>query len=306
MTPSTSNSNALFRTLTALLWLGLPVMAFMFASVWQQLPARMATHFDLANQPNGWMSREQALVVMLGLATAVLITFTWVASRVTEPDLVAWGLVALFYIIVGTLIWAEQSMIDYNLYAKPVQVGPVLLTGIVSGLLLVILSLSTRRGAQLTAGRVYATETHASAFWALITGLPLILIIGVIAKTPVPALKLALGLAALIGLWAAAMAAFGFQYIFSSSGVEIRTLGFRLRSIGASDIRAYSEDRWGFWGGRGIRGVGNRRAYVWCDRGVRIQTTAGEVFLGHNRPERIMRDLDRVMSNHEGHEVTRR
>ena len=44
--------------------------------------------------------------------------------------------------------------------------------------------------------------------------------------------------------------------------------------------------------GYGIRGLGERRAYVWGNRGVRIKTSDGEVFLGHSNPDRIVHDLD--------------
>lgn len=302
MTQSPSNSRTLFGTFAALQWLALPGMVLMFGSVWQKLPERMATHFDLANQPNGWMSREEALVVILGVSTAVLIIATWIASRIQEPDATAWGLVALFYTIQGTLIYAAQSVIDFNLYAKPVHAGPVLLVGIVSAMLLVVLSLSTRRGEHLPDGRVFATETHGSPLWALVLGAPLLIFIPVVATVPASGLRVALGLAALIGIWAASLAAFGFHYVFSSSGVDIRTLGFRLRSIAATDIRNYAEGQWPFWYGRGIRGLGNRRAYVWCNRGVRIQTSTGEVFLGHSEPQRIIRDLDKVVQSRKASE----
>jgi hypothetical protein len=89
----------------------------------------------------------------------------------------------------------------------------------------------------------------------------------------------------------------GFQYFFTSAGVEIRTLGFRLRSIPREQIRQYAVESWNPLRGYGIRGIGNRRAYVWCNHGVRIQTTDGEVFLGHNDPERIVRDLDAITLN---------
>lgn len=302
MTQAPPNSRTLFGLFSALQWLALPILVLNFGTVWQKLPDRMATHFDLAGQPNGWMTREEAVVVMLGISTAVLILATWIASRVKDPDATAWGLIALFCIVQGTLIYAAQSLIDFNLSGKPVHPGPVLLVGIIAAVLLIVLSLSTRRGEHLPIGRVYATETHASAVWALVCGAPLLIFIPVVATAPVAALKVALGLAALIGIWAASMAAFGFQYTFSSTGVDIRTLGFRLRSIAASDIRSYAEDNWPIWGGRGIRSLGNRRAYVWGNRGVRIQTNTGEIFLGHSEPNRLMRDLDRVVQSRKASE----
>lgn len=302
MTQAPSNSRTLFGLFSALQWLALPILVLNFGAVWQKLPARMATHFDLAGQPNGWMPREEAVIVMLGISAAVLIIATWIASRVKEADATAWGLVALFYIIQGTLIYAAQSMINFNLHATPVHPGPVMLVGIVSAVLLIVFSLSTRRGEHLPAGRVYATETHGSILWAAMCGAPLLILIPVVAIASVAALKVALGLAALIGVWAASMAAFGFQYTFSSSGVDVRTLGFRLRSIAAADIRSYAEGDWPFWNGRGIRGLGNRRAYVWGNRGVRIQTNTGEIFLGHSEPNRLMRDLDRVVQSRKASE----
>ena len=38
------------------------------------------------------------------------------------------------------------------------------------------------------------------------------------------------------------------------------------------------------------------RAYTWGNHVVRIQTSGGEVFLGHNNPERIVHDLDELKS----------
>jgi hypothetical protein len=46
--------------------------------------------------------------------------------------------------------------------------------------------------------------------------------------------------------------------------------------------------------GYGIRGIGNTRAYVWGNKVVHISTQNGEVFLGHNDPARLVRDLDQM------------
>ena len=71
-------------------------------------------------------------------------------------------------------------------------------------------------------------------------------------------------------------------------------LGFRLRSIPKQSILSYSIEPWSLIRGYGIRGIGNRRAYVWCNQVVHIKTTNGDIFLGHNDPARIVRDLDMV------------
>jgi len=143
-------------------------------------------------------------------------------------------------------------------------------------------------------GNVLAEETHAGRAWSLIILLALI--------GPILGIRLASSHAVLwplipvgvIGLGAFAMAWGGFQYRFLPQGVEIRLLGFRLRSIPKQSIVSYSIEPWAFIRGYGIRGLGSTRAYVWCNKVVHIRTSNGEIFLGHGDPERIVRDLDLV------------
>ncbi len=71
-------------------------------------------------------------------------------------------------------------------------------------------------------------------------------------------------------------------------------LGFSLRTIPKDQIVSYSIEPWSLLRGYGIRGIGRTRAYVWCNRVVHIRTQGGEIYLGHNDPERIVRDLDLV------------
>jgi Protein of unknown function (DUF1648) len=303
---NTANENSLFyfRAATVLVWAALPANALLYALAWRQLPSRMATHFDLASGPNGWMSREGSLAFSLLVATFLAVIASSVLSRVSKPDAAAWGLVFLFYGVQGTLLWAENATIEYNLYGRPIiNVLPVLAVGTAAAVLVVVLALGTRRGAELPAKTVLADETHASLAFAVILGLPTVAFALLITKIPLPGLKVVLGLGMLLMLLGAAMAASGFHYSFSPAGVEIRTLGFRLRSIPAYAIKSYAIDGWKGLGGYGIRGIGRRRAYVWGNRGVRIQTSEGEVFLGHDDPQTIMRDLE-LITNRRGREVS--
>ena len=129
---------------------------------------------------------------------------------------------------------------------------------------------------------------------ALVLVLPFIADVYGISVMPVMAVKLTLGVIAVTLLASAAFAWTGFHYLFSPSGVEIRTLGFRLQSIPANQIQHYAAASWSIAGGYGIRGIGNTRAYVWGNKGVRIKTANGEVFLGHSDPVRIVHDLDAI------------
>jgi hypothetical protein len=149
----------------------------------------------------------------------------------------------------------------------------------------------------------FAEEQHGSVMWAMVMIVPACGMLLFVGNVPLAGVRLALIVSTVILFAAAAMAWAGFRYSFSPAGIEIRTLGFRVRSISAADIRSYAVDRWNVIGGYGIRGLGNRRAYVWGNTGVRIKTTQGEVFLGHSEPEKIIRDLDAI-THHQRQEVT--
>jgi hypothetical protein len=141
---------------------------------------------------------------------------------------------------------------------------------------------------------VLAVETHTGRVWALVI---LIAMLGPAVSVffyPTSPARFVLAIVGVIGVGAFLMAWVGFQYRFLRHGVEIRTLGFRLRVIPKQAIVSYAIEPWAWWRGFGIRGVGNRRAYVWGTRVVHIVTTNGDIYLGHGDPERIVRDLDKV------------
>ena len=148
-------------------------------------------------------------------------------------------------------------------------------------------------------------ERHGSLAWGLVMFVPAIAMLAFARTVPILGIRLTLIVSAAILIGASAMAWSGFRYSFSPTGLEIYTLGFRVRSIPSAEIRSYAPDRWNVIGGYGIRGLGSRKAYVWGTSGVRIKTTEGEVFLGHHEPEKIVRDLDLVTRNHEGRELSR-
>src|ERR1700722_1279172 len=93
-----------FQAFTWLMWLALPLTAFRFWIVWDRLPLRMATHFDIHWQPNGWMARETALYFALGSTVLMLATFTigfCVAGKAHVPDRSSWALLGFFYLMTG-------------------------------------------------------------------------------------------------------------------------------------------------------------------------------------------------------------
>ena len=70
------------QALIWLMWLALPLTALRFGLVWDRLPLRMATHFNANGQPNGWMPRESALYVALGVTAVMVAVFTVILASV--------------------------------------------------------------------------------------------------------------------------------------------------------------------------------------------------------------------------------
>jgi hypothetical protein len=143
-------------------------------------------------------------------------------------------------------------------------------------------------------GEVLAIETHPGKIWSLLV-LPALLgpAISVFYYPTAPA-RFALVAVAIVGTGTLALVFGGFQYRFLRHGVEIRTLGIRLRTIPKQAIVSYEIESWGLPRGYGIRGIGSTRAYVWGNKVVHIKTTSGDIYLGHEDPQRIVRDLDQV------------
>lgn len=146
----------------------------------------------------------------------------------------------------------------------------------------------------VSTNEVLAEESHSGRIWSLLILPALLLPIISVAFYPTAPARFALVVVGIVGGGALAMVLSGFQYRFLRHGVEIRTLGIKLRSIPKQQIVSYSIEPWSLARGYGIRGIGSTRAYVWGNKVVHIKTTNGEVFLGHNDPERIVRDLDQM------------
>ncbi|MGD0598602.1 MAG: hypothetical protein ABR988_02195 [Terriglobales bacterium] len=113
-------------------------------------------------------------------------------------------------------------------------------------------------------GDVLAEETHTGRVWILLM-VPALIGPAISLSRPHGRTSVVVSAATLVVLMAlgvSAMAWSGFQYRFLRHGVEIRMLGFRLRSIPKQSIVSYSIEPWAFIRGYGIRGIGSTRAYV--------------------------------------------
>ncbi|HSB76149.1 MAG TPA: DUF1648 domain-containing protein, partial [Terriglobales bacterium] len=205
------------------LWVIVPVTAARLWMVWGRLPARIATHFDFAGRANGWTSPTHfAAAILLALAAAAAIS-TLAVARTSRPDLSSWSLLGFFYVMAAILYGTAEEILNYNLYGRGVHVLPFLIAGFAAALVMLVIYLGSRRGPELPPTTLIAEEVHGSAFWAFIIALPGVLLLAVAITAPSPAARLVVSLPILLLLMGVIMAASGFHYVFSRSGLEIRT-----------------------------------------------------------------------------------
>ncbi len=105
-----------------LMWLALPVNALNYWRAWDQLPARMAVHFDANWQPNGYTSREGALYLGLGIMAFMLVLFTVSAliARTMKPS-ASWPVLVVAYVTLGFCWFGNCSIVNFNLKARSSQ-----------------------------------------------------------------------------------------------------------------------------------------------------------------------------------------
>jgi hypothetical protein len=101
------------------MWLGLPISAWEYRSPWEQLPARMAVHFDANWRPNGYTSREGALELGLGIMAVMLVMFTVATLMIqAQKPSAAWPALLIAYVVVGFCWYGNHSIVKFNLDAQ--------------------------------------------------------------------------------------------------------------------------------------------------------------------------------------------
>ncbi len=284
-----------YKALAALLWFAPVEIAVRYWQVWDRLPMRVASHFDAAGRANGWMTRRGSLIfdlIFLAFLAGVFSVALLVVQRKYGLGKVPWALLGFLHAEVWSLVYLLNSTVDLNLYGTAIATLPLLVVSFLGGAVIVVLTLGEKRGKAFSSTEVLAEEVHSGKrLGSMLLGAAVVMAALALAIQNSTA-RLALGLSAAVTAAAYAMAWDGFHYYFTRHGVEVRTLGFRLKSIPVLQIRNYEIQPWNPVGGYGIRGIGNRKAYVWGKSGVRVEMYDGEVFLGHNDPQRIVHDLN--------------
>ena len=111
-----------YKPLLMLMWLALVTSALNYWRAWDQLPARMAVHFDANWQPNGYTSKEGAVELGLGIMAVVLVLFTvaGLIAHALKPT-AAWPMLLVFYLVLAVIWYGNDSIVRFNLNAQRVH-----------------------------------------------------------------------------------------------------------------------------------------------------------------------------------------
>jgi uncharacterized membrane protein len=108
-----------YKAIVLLVWLTLPINALNYRRAWDRLPSRMAVHFDVNRQPNGYASKERAAMLGLGILASALVlcTVAMLISRVLHPR-ASWPVLIVSCVVLGFICYGNSSIIEFNLRAR--------------------------------------------------------------------------------------------------------------------------------------------------------------------------------------------
>ena len=101
-----------------LIWAMNAALLLRLWNAWARLPERVAVHFGMSMQPNGWSSRSGMLIAVIAVTLGQAALASWLILRVGA----AVSLMAPVQLLVSvTLVCAFWQMISYNADGKPFQ-----------------------------------------------------------------------------------------------------------------------------------------------------------------------------------------
>jgi hypothetical protein len=277
----------------------LPLLAWRIVSTWTALPHEIVTHFDANGRPNGWQSPAQFAVFALAFLLFELSIMSFALLRAFRVQSLWRILTLIAYLAVGTCFVVFWQVLDHAAYGLPMtQVWPMPVILPLAALVFAVAAISSAKSEDSSkeyGPKILIAEEQHRSFLQLLFVIPGIGIgIYLSISNLGPVRYVGIFLLAVMS-WVAVAVLEGFRYLVRTDGIQIKGFLLPLRFVPRSTIRSYRADRWNGLG-YGIRLTSTGTAYIWGGRDiVNIVTDSGDVMLGHADPERLVRDLDRMM-----------
>jgi hypothetical protein len=111
-----------YKALTWMMWLILLATALNYWREWDRLPNLMAVHFDANWHPNGYASREGAVMLGLGIMTVIVAVFTIAALTARAfRSIASWPLLVIAYVVLGFAWFGNYYIVQFNLSTPSVH-----------------------------------------------------------------------------------------------------------------------------------------------------------------------------------------
>ena len=255
-------------------------------------------HFDVRGNVNGWQSPTVFAIFAIALLIVVLTVFTHAVLRAFRLRSLWRALTVIHYVGIGVLFVVLWQILDRAVYGRamtdawPVPAIVPLAALIFAGIALALIP--DTGTAPLANAPLIAEERHRSPVQLFFFVPGMLAGLWLTIRNAGPPRFIGIVLIVVMG-WVAVAVLEGFRYLVRTDGVQIKGFLLPLRFIPRSSIHSYRAQPWTGLG-YGIRLTSTGTAYIWGGgRVVNIITDSGEVMLGHNHPERLISDLDRMM-----------
>jgi hypothetical protein len=106
------------KVLCSLPWIGTAALMAKFASSWNEVPERVATHFGISGEPNGWMNKGPLAAVLVVVAGALCGSTIPVMSTKGKSD----GAIFTLLLSAAAVVGGFWEMIDYNVTGEKFRI----------------------------------------------------------------------------------------------------------------------------------------------------------------------------------------
>lgn len=102
----------------AAIWTMGAALLIRLMNLWDQLPQRVAVHFGIAMQPNGWASRSTMALLMVLVVIGHAVLATWLILNFSGRGPMIGAIQMTVSAVVVSAFW---QMLNFNAQGKPFQ-----------------------------------------------------------------------------------------------------------------------------------------------------------------------------------------
>ena len=120
------------------IWIMGAALLIRLMNLWDQLPQRVAVHFGIAMQPNGWASRSAMALLMVLVVAGHAVLATWLILNFSGRSPMIGAIQITTSAVLVSAFW---QMLSFNAQGKPFQSIWILISVLLMVALIVVLLL---------------------------------------------------------------------------------------------------------------------------------------------------------------------